>query len=258
MECGGSTPLLLPHSITGSLMGRLFLVRHAQASFLAANYDQLSGLGETQARLLGEYWAARRLRFDRVASGPAVRHRHTAQLVADAYHDVNMTIPEPLVIPELDEFNAEAILSQALPQLLVTNARIRDLHSDLERAGDDAEKRIAFQRLFEIVISMWVDGVLPLSSVESWSDFCARVNRALADFFSSAKKAETSVIFTSGGPLAVAVQRALHLSSQDTLQIAWMSRNCSYAEFLFSTDRLTLSSFNAFPHLTEDSLLTYR
>jgi len=66
------------------------------------------------------------------------------------------------------------------------------------------------------------------------------------------------MIFTSGGPLAVVVRRALHLSTEDTLQIAWMLRNCSFTEFLYSRDRLTLSSFNAFPHLDEDSLLTYR
>ena len=239
-------------------MGRLFLVRHAQASFFAANYDKLSELGETQARLLGEHWATRKLHFDRIASGPAARHRHTAQLVADAYRRSNASLPGTLIIPEFDEFQGEAILSSGLPQLLSTNDRIRDLHSAMQEAGNDGEKRAAFQRLFETVISMWVDGVIIVGSVEAWPDFCARVKRALSAFLSEGKRAETSVIFTSGGPVAVAVQRALHLSPQDTLQIAWMSRNCSYTEFLFSRDRLTLSSFNAFPHLTEDALLTYR
>src|ERR1700740_634212 len=51
-------------------MGRLFLVRHAQASFLSQNYDQLSPLGGTQARLLGQYWAQHHVLFDRVGTGP--------------------------------------------------------------------------------------------------------------------------------------------------------------------------------------------
>jgi hypothetical protein len=38
----------------------------------------------------------------------------------------------------------------------------------------------------------------------------------------------------------------------------WMSRNCSYSEFLFSGERFTLSAFNAFPHLDDPALLTYR
>jgi hypothetical protein len=36
-----------------------------------------------------------------------------------------------------------------------------------------------------------------------------------------------------------------------------MPRNCSFSEFIFPKDRFTLSSFNAFPHLDDDSLLTY-
>lgn len=36
-------------------MSELYLVRHAQASFGAANYDQLSDLGHRQSRWLGEH-----------------------------------------------------------------------------------------------------------------------------------------------------------------------------------------------------------
>ena len=35
-------------------MGTLYLVRHGQASFGSANYDQLSALGQRQCRRLGE------------------------------------------------------------------------------------------------------------------------------------------------------------------------------------------------------------
>jgi broad specificity phosphatase PhoE len=94
--------------------------------------------------------------------------------------------------------------------------------------------------------------------VETWQEFCLRVNRGLKSFLADGGKGEVAAIFTSGGPLSVVVQSALHLSAQDTLRIAWMARNCSFSEFLFSRDRLTLSSFNSFPHLDDDSLLTYR
>jgi len=66
-------------------MGRLFLVRHGQASFLSRNYDQLSSLGETQARHLGSYWAKRGMIFDRVGTGPSQRHRQSAQIAGEAY-----------------------------------------------------------------------------------------------------------------------------------------------------------------------------
>ncbi|HEY6947061.1 MAG TPA: histidine phosphatase family protein [Candidatus Acidoferrum sp.] len=239
-------------------MGRLFLVRHAQASFLSQNYDQLSASGEKQARLLGEYWAQRNVVFDRVCTGPAQRHRQTAQLVAEAYRKAGRPFPSPAVVEQFDEFQGEAVLAQSLPQLLSHNDRVRELHKALQSSGDDVTKRMNFQRLFEAVISIWVNGEISLPNVESWPHFCARVNHGLSAFLAKSRKGEILAIFTSGGPVSVALQRALHLSPQDTLRIAWMPRNCSFSEFLFSKDRFTLSSFNAFPHLDDESLLTYR
>jgi broad specificity phosphatase PhoE len=238
-------------------MGRLFLVRHAQASFLSQNYDQLSALGETQARLLGEYWAQRHVVFDRVCTGPALRHRQTAELVAEAYRKAGHDFPSPSVIGEFDEFQGDAVLSQSLPELLANNDRIRELHSALQNSGTEA-KRAAFQRLFQAVISLWVSGKIAPRGVESWQDFCARVNRGLTELLGKARKGEVAAIFTSGGPVSAAMQRALHLSALDTLQLAWMPRNCSFSEFIFSGNRFTLSSFNSFPHLDGEPFLTYR
>lgn len=239
-------------------MGRLFLVRHAQASFLSQNYDQLSERGETQARLLGSYWVRRNVVVDRVCAGPCVRHQQTAELVAEAYREAGCGFPSPLIMDEFDEFQGEAVLSQSVPELLASNDRIREFHGALQNSKDEASKRANFQRLFQAVISLWVNGEIAPPGVESWQDFCARVNCGLSTFLGKAKKGELGAIFTSGAPVSVAVQRALHLSAQDTLQIAWMPRNCSLSEFLFSGDRFTLSSFNSFPHLDDESLLTHR
>ena len=239
-------------------MGRLILVRHAQASFLSENYDQLSALGETQARLLGEYWARRNVVFSRVCTGPAIRHQQTARIAGEAYCKFGLQFPAPSIREEFDEFQGEAVLSQSLPQLCTNNGRIRELHDAVQSSNSESDKRAAFQRMFEAVISMWVDGETAPQNVESWQEFCARVRRGLITFLANSGKGELVAIFSSGGPLGVAVQHALHLSAQDTLRVAWMSRNCSFSEFLFSGDRLTLSSFNSFPHLDDDSLLTYR
>jgi len=239
-------------------MGRLYLVRHSQASFLSQNYDQLSALGETQAHNLGTYLARRGMVFDRVYTGPAHRHAQTARIASQAYRAIGRRFPGAAVSPEFDEFQGDAVLAQSLPPLLARDPRIRDLHDAMQAAGDEIQKRAVFQRLFEAVISMWVNGKLPLQNVESWQEFCDRVHRGLARIFADSGKSASIAVFTSGGPIGVAVQRALHLSPQDTLQIMWMSRNSSYSEFLFSRDRFTLSSFNSHPHLDEDSLLTYR
>jgi broad specificity phosphatase PhoE len=134
-------------------MGRLFLVRHALASFLSQNYDQLSPLGETQALLLGQYWAHHHVLFDRVGMGPALRHRQTAQLVGEAYREAGLHFPSPVIADDFDEFRAEAVLSGSLPQLLANNDKIRNLHNAMQNSSSDATKRADFQRLFEAVIS---------------------------------------------------------------------------------------------------------
>jgi broad specificity phosphatase PhoE len=84
-----------------------------------------------------------------------------------------------------------------------------------------------------------------------------RVERGLVQVMRGVTPAASAVIFTSAGPIGAAVRRALHLSPEDTLQMSWMSRNASFSEFRASGERLTLSAFNAHPHLDEDSMLTY-
>jgi broad specificity phosphatase PhoE len=239
-------------------MGRVFLVRHAQASFLEADYDKLSATGEAQARVLGEYWARRKVVFDRVCTGPRVRHRDTEISVRESYSKNRLKLPVPVVFDEFDEFQGDVVLERSLPRLAETNPHIRDLENAVRNANSPPQRRRNFQKLFESVVTMWVNGELIVNGVESWEAFIARVNRGLSQFLSTAGKSETCAIFTSGGPVAVAVQRALRLSPQDTLQVAWMPRNCSYSEFLFAGDRFTLSTFNSFQHLDDPALLTYR
>lgn len=239
-------------------MGRLILVRHAQASFLGADYDKLSPLGETQARLLGEYWAQRNVAFDRVFSGPRARQKQTANIAAAAYSHGHVGFPEPIVIEEFDEYDGESVLKKCVPELVASDSTIRDLHKAFRESVSASQQRTSFQKLFEIVIGKWVEGEIPAPGIESWPEFSLRVNRGLSQVMSGAKPNEQVVVFSSGGPIAVAIERALNLSPRDTLRTSWMSRNCSYSEFLFSAGRFTLSSFNAIPHLDNGELQTYR
>jgi len=239
-------------------MGRVFLVRHAQASFLEPDYDKLSPTGEAQARMLGEYWARHNIVFDRVCTGPRVRHRRTESVVRETYANHGLNFPDSTLLDEFDEFQGDVVLEKSLPHLCETDLQIRDLDNAVKSANSPPQRRRNFQKLFETVVTRWVKGELHVNGAESWESFIARVNRGLVQFLSTATKNETCAIFTSGGPVAVSVQRALHLSPQDTLQVAWMPRNCSYSEFLFSGDRFTLSTFNSFQHLDDPALLTYR
>lgn len=239
-------------------MGILFLVRHAQASFLEQDYDKVSKLGETQSQLLGQYWAQRNILFDRVCSGPRLRQKDTLKFVSGAYEKAGLKFPVPQVLPEFDEYQGEAVLKLSLPELLEKDQRIFDLHAAFRSSPDSARQRASFQKLFEVVIGKWVEGEICPQGVETWFEFCSRVNSGLMKFLSGGVRGERIAIFTSGGPIAVAMQRALQLSATNTLQVSWMSRNSSWSEFLYNAERLSLSSFNGHAHLSDAAMLTYR
>jgi hypothetical protein len=158
-------------------------------------------------------------------------------------------------MPDFDEYPAEAVMKFGLPILLEADSRVRGLHGAFLGSTQPDERRATFQRLFEVVVAKWADGGLPLEDIETWPEFCSRVNGGLDQFLSAGGRA---AIFTSGGPTAVALQRALDLSPQRTLQASWMVRNSSWSEFLYSAKRFSLSSFNAHGHIAEPFHLTYR
>jgi broad specificity phosphatase PhoE len=239
-------------------MGRLLLIRHAQASFLDQNYDKLSAIGEAQALRLGQYWVRQKMVFQHVCTGPRVRQKDTARIVATLYRDRGLPFPEPVVMKEFDEYQGDLVLEHGLPRLLESSQEVRELHRAFQDSSSPAQRAANFEKMFQMLITKWVEGEVVLPSVESWTEFCARVDRGLSQCMSTDGRGQQLAIFCSGGLLGVAMRRALHLSSQDTLRTAWMVRNCSYSEFLFSNDRFTLSTFNAFPHLDDVSLLTYR
>ncbi len=54
-------------------MGQIYLVRHGQASFGSADYDQLSTLGAEQAQMLGGSLDDSYTGFDRVGPGSVTR-----------------------------------------------------------------------------------------------------------------------------------------------------------------------------------------
>lgn len=239
-------------------MSHLFLVRHGQASFLEPDYDRLSPKGETQSRLLGTYWVKHNMIFDAVFSGPRRRQKDTARIVGEEYCKAGISWPQPQIRDQFDEFSAEAVLAHALPKLKESDEQVRTLHQAFEKAGTKAEQFKTFQRVFEVVVSRWAAGELPVSGIESWPDFCARVQLGLRELMADGNRGRRIVIFSSGGPIGVAMQKSLGLSTDSTLRSAWMVPNSAYSEFLFSGNRFTLSSYNAYPHLTDPMLHTYR
>ena len=62
-------------------MASLYLIRHGQASFGSANYDQLSPLGQRQADVSGQFFADVGLYFADAVSGDLSRQRETGERI---------------------------------------------------------------------------------------------------------------------------------------------------------------------------------
>src|SRR5579863_44608 len=233
-------------------MSRLVLVRHGQASFrpgVSDDYDRLSVTGEKQAVALGEYWARTGVRFDRAIRGPAKRHARTGALAQ---------VGETDVMAEFDEYPAFEVMRTALPGLVRQDEDIAAMEREYQRQIEPVEAARAFERLFQKVMRMWARAEVEAEGVETWAEFMGRVRRGLEKVRREAGQNSRVVVFTSGGPVAVAMREALALSAEKTMELSWASRNGGFSEFIFSGARFSLGGFNHSPHLEGPELETYR
>ena len=74
-------------------MSQIRFIRHAQASFGKANYDQLSEFGFEQSKELGKYLVKEKQHFDRIYVGPLRRQRETYETVKAEYQKAGLAIP---------------------------------------------------------------------------------------------------------------------------------------------------------------------
>lgn len=234
-------------------MAQILLVRHGQASFGAANYDQLSPLGVEQSRLLGEWFAHCQQRFDRVVVGGLKRHRQTAEACLGAMSDVPPA--EAWVVdPGLEEYDHVEMLHRSRPDLAEREAMARYLAST-------GNPRKAFQDLFEIAMARWMSGQHDHEYRESWLAFRGRCVSALERLLKDAAGARSTVVFSSGGPISAITQELLGLSDERAAQLNWTMVNSSVTKVLHNRERVTLSYLNAYPHLEQSrqaQIITYR
>jgi hypothetical protein len=115
------------------------------------------------------------------------------------------------------------VLEYGLPLLLENNSEVRQLHQAFQNSISADLRLTNFEKVFEMVIAMWVDGEIVLPMVESWTEFRARLDRGLSQCMSATGRGQQLAVFCSGGLLGVAMRRALHLSLQDTLRAAWLT-----------------------------------
>jgi broad specificity phosphatase PhoE len=203
-------------------MGAIYLVRHGQASFGAADYDRLSPHGEEQARLLGASLRARAIEPAKVVSGALRRQRATADHLARA-----AGWPLRLIVDAgWDEFRLDAA----------------DDGPGISGQTDNQ----AFQAALEVRMRRWEsDG----GGSETLREFTERALRALADVAESLGPGEDAVVVTSAGVISLVASSLLGGGTEPWILLNRVCVNTGVTTVVTGRRGLSLLSFNEHGHL---------
>ncbi|MBW1989018.1 MAG: histidine phosphatase family protein [Deltaproteobacteria bacterium] len=235
-------------------MSIIHMVRHGQASFGQGNYDKLSDLGHRQAEILAEHFMTVPLSFTAVYSGSMVRHKETAAPFVERWRKKggNGGLETD---PHFDEFDALTVWQSEIHNLVAEDPAAK---ADLAAVASD--KR-AFNRLFEKIMLRWVRGETAPEVAAKWHAFTGRVRSGMEKLMAAHGRKSQVVVFTSAGPIAAAVQMALSLSDETTMELAFQVLNASVTRFRYGKRGIILYGFNDVSHLErhgDEKLITFR
>lgn len=236
-------------------MGSIYLIRHAQASFGAQDYDVLSPLGYRQAEALGDYLAQLGIRFDRCISGELHRQQDTARTTVARLDRSDKGPPSLEIDAAFNEFQADAVIRAHLPELLEVEPNA------LHILRNAASHRAEFQRLFTFVVHRWISGEHEKEELESWSSFLERVAGGLERLLEQAEKSDKIAVFTSGGTITALLQRIIGVPAVKAFELNWQIVNTSLSQLKFRGREVALASFNSHAHLQllkNPELVTHR
>ena len=213
-------------------MGNLYLVRHGQASFGAADYDNLSELGRKQSVRLGEYFRENEHAFDTVFTGTLRRHGQTWAGVAEG---LQPSRPVPVIArPGLNEYDPVAIIKAIHPEPLVHPKTPEDIRNHF--------------RLLRDGLGAWMHGKTAPLGMPSYAEFLSGVT-AVLDEIRNDHFEKNVLIASSGGPISTAVGHVLGASHEGTIDLNLRIRNSSVTEIVFTPRRHSLLTYNTLPHL---------
>jgi len=233
-------------------MNEIYFIRHGQASFGQPSYDRLSKVGERQAELLGRHFNRNGIRFDAAYSGAMRRHVQTATI---AMNQMNGNAAKKLIIDA--DFNEMGSSDQMMNHLFSVIQEDPDLSEQMKHIHTDHG---AIGRIFDIAEKTDLMPVQVETRLSLAQQFRERISGAIDNLVRKLEKHEKVVVFTSGGPTAVALRRTLDTSLEQTIRLGWELRNTSVTVLRHHQDQLWLVLFNCVAHLeaqNEPELITY-
>jgi broad specificity phosphatase PhoE len=218
---------------------RLWLVRHAQASFGSADYDCLSARGEQQAERLAAWLVADpELGFVHVVGGTLRRHVQTLDHIEQAFAAAGRKLPAITQDANWNEFDHEAV---------VRAFAHRHADDPVLAAASASPDRRAIHALLAAAMHAWARGDSDADVPETWDAFGARVARARARL-AAAPRGKILVV-TSGGPITRCAQAALGCDAERTVHLNLALRNTAISEFRDADNDWQMQVWNMLPHL---------
>ena len=208
------------------------VLRHAQASANAADYDELSALGHNQAQRVGEYLAGHKIKFDAVYLGALNRHAQTLAGISSAYQQAGLALPDSCVLPELNEYDFRGVL--------------KAYNSAFPEDFDIAAGR--WLVALKTAMIAWARDQIGAADLETWADFHIRVNAAAKRI---ARESGEVLVVTSGGVISLFAQRALGFDDNSIVAMNLALKNTALNEFRVTENSWQLQSFNTMPHYVQ-------
>jgi broad specificity phosphatase PhoE len=228
----------------------LYLIRHGQASFGAADYDRLSPLGHQQAQALGRALHLQGVTPDAVFLGDMRRHRETMDGIADGMNQAAGGGTDhaftPTVIPGLNEFDFAGLI----------NARFASPDTEDMPADIHQDRRKYFAIMRDCVLE-WQRGEI-VNPPETWPDFTARVRAAREEITASGAKSALAV--SSGGPIGQSISEVMQAPADAMIRLQLQVINCSVSRLILTPSTTHLHGFNEVPHINATNsaqMLTY-
>lgn len=237
-------------------MSKLYLIRHAQASFLSEDYDNLSEHGHAQSLVLGEYFVNKAIKFDEVYIGPLRRHRQTYLKVREAYVANGLDFPKAIEIEELREYEGMDSMEIVRNQLSIHHPHFKEWFEEMDKQANHRTK----MKMVLSYLQMWATNTLGFDlpeGVQTFADFRKTAEVGLQKILTGNEKGKTIVAFSSGGCIAAMMAKIVGVEDAGkTMGFNLVMLNTAITEVLFSGNRLSLQNFNTLPHLNEAMVTT--
>ena len=251
-------------------MSELIFVRHGQASFGQKSYDKLSERGIEQVKILARHWQDMGERFDCIYSGTLLRQRETAkELLSLVRGEPDKSVENP----SLNEYNGDPLIRVYLRDHAASEGRKPDREAPMEDPMEDLGKGPGkdprrFQELFEAATAKWIRNELQPTpddtEFEYWDSFKSRVHGVVDELMARHSGGSKVLISTSGGVIAMALQRVLQFPDEQVITTNWMVKNSSVTRIKYGNGKLSLVLFNSLAHLEKADMadmahmVTYR